>query len=107
MKKQGRFLKNEKGFTLVEIIAVIVILGMLSAVAIPKYMNLLEQARIESAQAAIAETKARLSNAYGVYLLKNDGNAPTTILQICAAVNVEATLPVDGVGPFKWDLIIQ
>ena len=90
---------NQKGFTLIEIISVLVILGILSAVAAPKYMDLQNQARIKSAQAAIAETKARLNSAYGIYLLANNGAAPGTILQLCAAVNDDPTLPADGVGP--------
>ena len=35
--------RNQKGFTLIEIIAVLVILGVLAAVAIPKYQDLKAQ----------------------------------------------------------------
>ena len=42
MKKTNVTLNNEKGFTLVEIIAVLVILGILAAVAVPKYFAMQE-----------------------------------------------------------------
>lgn len=35
MNKKMRFLKNQKGLTLVELLAVIVILGVISAIAVP------------------------------------------------------------------------
>lgn len=49
----------EKGFTLVEIIAVMVILSVLAAVAIPRYLSIDESARQRSIDAGIAELNGR------------------------------------------------
>ena len=53
--------RHEKGFTLVEIIAVLVILSVLSAVAIPRYLSLDESARQRAIDAGIAELNGRES----------------------------------------------
>ncbi|MGD2023933.1 MAG: prepilin-type N-terminal cleavage/methylation domain-containing protein [Desulfobacterales bacterium] len=51
----------DKGFTLLEIIAVLVILSILAAIAVPKYISLDESARQRAIDAGIAELNGRES----------------------------------------------
>lgn len=62
-------LKNQKGFTLIEIIAVLVILGILAAIAVPKYISLQSDARNKAALGAVAAAKSALSMRYAQILL--------------------------------------
>jgi len=76
--KNRKMLKNEKGFTLIEIIAVIIIMGILAAVAVPKFFSMQAEAKKAALDSAFAEASARFNNAFAQYILKNQ-KAPADI----------------------------
>ena len=78
---------NQKGFTLIEIIAVLVILGILAAVAIPKVFDLQELAKVKAMQAALAEGMSTMSMGYGKLLFSNAGSATTAQVATKATAN--------------------
>ena len=58
---------NQHGFTLIEIMVVVVILGILAAAVVPKIMSRPEQARIEKAKHDVTA----LESALNIYKLDN------------------------------------
>ncbi|MCM8779824.1 MAG: prepilin-type N-terminal cleavage/methylation domain-containing protein [Candidatus Omnitrophica bacterium] len=54
----------KKGFTLIELIMVIVILAILAAVAIPKYFDLQNQARAAAADGVVGAVRSGIYNYY-------------------------------------------
>ncbi len=106
-------LKNQKGFTLIEIIAVLVILGILAAVAVPRFINMQQEARQYAVQGATAALKSTATMDYARRLLQTP--ATTTYTPTSSAVSVgdfSGTIAVGTsgavtvtvtAGPSWWD----
>ncbi|CAN2042714.1 MSHA pilin protein MshA [Candidatus Magnetomoraceae bacterium gMMP-15] len=65
-------LRNKEGFTLIEIIVVLVILGILAAIIVPKYFDLEQDAGEKAAQGVVAELQTRANLAYATALMDPD-----------------------------------
>jgi len=67
-------MKTNKGFSLIEVIVVVVIVGILSAIAIPIYSGFVNDAKQDSVN-SLAETAAAAANTY----LRKTGSDPANV----------------------------
>jgi len=67
---------NKKGFTLLEIVAVLAILGIIAAIALPRYFDLLADSRLKAVQSSLAEGRARVTS-WGSLQYLHNGMWPT------------------------------
>ncbi|MGE5692357.1 MAG: type IV pilin protein [Candidatus Zixiibacteriota bacterium] len=56
--------KNQSGFTLIELVIIIVVLGILAAVAIPRYMDISAQAKLSACKGALGGLRSGVSIFY-------------------------------------------
>ncbi|MED3962199.1 prepilin-type N-terminal cleavage/methylation domain-containing protein [Niallia taxi] len=63
-----KHIKNEKGLTLIELLAVIVILGIIAAIAIPSIANIIEKSRFD----AIKADAVQILNGAQTYISSNE-----------------------------------
>ena len=90
--------RRSGGFTLIEIMVVIVILGVLAAIAVPRIMSKPDEARVIAAQTEIAQ----LLQALDLYRLDNQ-RYPTTEQGLLALAERPTTEPI----PQNWKAYLK
>lgn len=64
--------KYNKGFTLIEIVAILILIGILMAVAASKYFDMRDEAQKRAALATVAEAQSRINSVFAQRILSGD-----------------------------------
>lgn len=102
-------LNNQKGFTLIELILVIAILGILAVVALPQFQSLTSEANNAARDGVVGAVRSGIQTAYAKNLMTG-GTYPTHLDAITGAATAGAggaaffvnVLQQPGVTDSKW-----
>ncbi len=69
----------KKGFTLIELVMVIVIISILAAIAIPKFIDLQDNAKRAADNGSLATVRSALAAYYAKTAISGSASFPTTL----------------------------
>ncbi|MFL9986075.1 type IV pilin protein [Paraburkholderia sediminicola] len=92
--------RRSRGFTLIELVVVMAIIGLLLTIALPRYMHSIERGKEQVRQQNVAVMRDAIDKFYG-----DNGQYPETLDELVAKHYLRA-VPVDPVnGDDKWAVV--
>ena len=86
-------MKRQTGFTMIELVVVIVILGILAAMSIPKFLDLTDEAKQAVCDANVGAINAALALSYAEAAINGSAQYPHTVTAGMFAENVVPACP--------------
>lgn len=95
--------KRRSGFTLIELVVVVLILGILAAMAAPKLLDITGDAR----ENATRQSLSVIRDALELHKMEQDAYPATASIPTSLTSYIHGTFPAPEVGPNKGDATVR
>ena len=92
--------KGQKGFTLIELVSVVIILGILAAVIVPKYFDMTSKAQDAAYNGAPNEGAARFNMAHAQYIMATN-QKPAALTNLTGSAYLGSVLSSVNIGDYN------